>query len=32
MATATATIKDPGPKHNIEAIREDYYERSPNTA
>ena len=27
MATATATIKDPGPKHNIEAIREEYYER-----
>ncbi len=27
MATATATTKDPGPKHNIEAIREEYYER-----
>ena len=26
MATATAT-RDPGPKHNIEAMREEYYER-----
>ena len=26
MATATAT-KDPGPKHNIEAIRQEYYDR-----
>ena len=31
MASATAThpaeTKAPGPKHNIEAMREDYYER-----
>ena len=26
MATATAT-KQPGPKHNVEAMREEYYER-----
>ena len=31
MASATAThpaeTKAPGPKHNIEAMREDYYQR-----
>jgi gentisate 1,2-dioxygenase len=27
MSTATATQTAPGPKHNIEAIREEYYQR-----